>query len=166
MELTQMMSKDIKPLREKMHIEQNETCPVCTNKTPHEDTTLDHQHKLFKDQPIGVNGAGLIRGVLCFQCNALEGKIFGAFRRLGMHKKGIDPGEVLRNLADYLDRENLPLIHPKEKAKEPKIKKISYNKLKKVCTVKMPAYPKSGKLTKGLKDLFERFEVEIEYLKA
>jgi hypothetical protein len=166
MEIVQMKHKDIKEMRENLHKLQDHTCPVCKNKTPMEDTTLDHQHKLFKDQPLLENGAGMVRGVLCFQCNALEGKIFGAMRRLGMHKKGIDAGDILRNLADYLDRDNLPFIHPNEAPKEPKIKKTCYNKLKKVCTVKMPAYPRSGKLTKELKGLFERFNVEVEYLKG
>lgn len=161
-----LKSKDIKPLREKLHKEQDFICPVCEQKTPLSETTLDHQHKLFKDQPLGENGAGLIRGVLCKQCNSVEGKIFNSLRRMGMHKKDISFSEILRNLADYLERDNLPLVHPTEIPKEPKIKKTCYNKLKKVCTVKMPAYPKSGKLTKELEKLFIRFNVDIEYLKS
>jgi len=163
--MKQMKHSEIKPLREKIHAEQNFICPICKNKIPPEDTTLDHQHKLFKDQQIGEDGAGLVRGVLCFQCNAFEGKIASSFKRLGLHKKGVDISEMLKNLGEYLSRDNLPLIHPTEAPKEPKIKKTSYNKLKKVCTVKMPAYPRSGKLTKELKKLFERFDVEVEYLK-
>ena len=75
---------------------------------------------------------------------------------------------MLRNLADYLDQENLPYIHPTEKPKKKKKKKSSYNKLVKELKLidyrkKIPSYPKSGKLTKGIEELYSKCEVEPEF---
>jgi len=170
MELKQLKTSEVKNLREKLHKEQNEICPICKEKIEYSDTTLDHQHKLFKDQEIGENGAGLCRGVICRNCNSWEGKITNSYRRLGLHKKDISLPELLRNLADYLDQDNLPYIHPTEKPKDKKLKKSSYNKLVKELKnseyrKKIPVFPKSGKLTKELEKLFTEFSIQTEFYK-
>jgi len=135
-------------------------CPVCGLKTPFSESVLDHQHRLLKSDRIGENGIGQIRGVLCFQCNSWEGKIFNSFRRYGLHKKGVSITTLLRNLADYLDQEPLPLIHPSE-IKTKKVSKRNYKLLKKRYKglKKFPEYPKSERLTKGLKVLFDEHDI-------
>lgn len=46
---------------------------------------------------------GLIRGLLCSQCNVLLGKLENAFIRLGMHKEeGVSLIEVVIGLGAYL----------------------------------------------------------------
>ena len=159
-----LKQKDIKPLREKLHKEQNYICPICKEKIPLEQVTLDHQHKLFKDQLLSENGAGEVRGVLCFQCNSAEGMFFNKFKRQGLHKKDISYTDWLRNLADYLDQDNLEFIHPTEVPKKPDVSKSNYNKLKKAYLesnkkAKFPVYPKSKKLTKKLDELFCEFKI-------
>jgi len=63
-------------------------------------------------------------------------------------------------------------VHPKEAPKEPKVSKSNYNKLQKLYDKEpfvpkrkgqkkklMPKYPASKKLTKALKELFERYDI-------
>ena len=162
---TILKQADIKELREQIHKEQNEICPICKEKIHYSKTTLDHQHKK-KDEEIGHLGKGLIRGVICFTCNSAEGRILGVYTRQGLHKKDIEYTSWLRNLADYLDREKLPYVHPTEVPKEPNIKKSLYNKLKKEYLKtdrkkKFPDFPKSGKITKALKELSEEFDISL-----
>lgn len=167
-EMIYLKSKDVKELREKLHEEQNCVCPVCNEVTSHDSTTLDHQHKLFKSQELHENGAGEIRGVLCFVCNAFEGMVLSKYVRQGLHKKDISQSDLLRNLANYLERDNLPYVHPSEVPKPDKIKKQSYKKLLKVYAgkAKFPEYPASGKLTKRLKELFEEYDITPEFYKS
>ena len=159
MELRQLKQSEIKPLREKLYKEQDGICPILKQKININDATLDHQHKR-KGDPIGIDGGGLIRGVIHYLANVIEGKITNTYKRYGLHKF-ISLPDLLRNLADYLEQENLPYIHPSEKAKEKRLKKTSYNLLKKTYTgkAKFPPYPKSGKMTAPLKRLFERFDI-------
>jgi len=156
---------DIKKKREEIYEHQDRKCLICGETAGKDNITLDHQHKLFKNQPLIKDGAGLIRGVLCKVCNSWEGKIFKNFRRMGLHKKQLSLQELLRNLADYLDREKYLLIHPTEKPKERKISKRNYNTLKKIYIKsgqkkKFPIFPKSGKLTKPLNQLFVEFQID------
>lgn len=149
--------------RLELYKKQKGICFVCKRKVPFDKTVLDHQHKLLKSDEIGKNGTGLIRGVLCFQCNSWEGKIFNAYRRYGLHKMKRDIPTLLRNLADYLEQEKYPFIHPKE-IKKKIVSKSNYNKLKKAYREeghikKFPEYPKSKKITKALKVLFEEFNI-------
>jgi len=154
---------EIASKRLELYKEQKGICPICDKKIKAEKAVLDHQHKLLKSDELGIDGVGQIRGVLCFQCNSWEGKIFNSFRRYGLHKKGIPIPVLLRNLSAYLELENLPLIHPTE-IKKKIVSKSNYNTLKKMYSTvylkKFPAYPKSKKLTKALKALFEEFNVD------
>lgn len=65
-------------------------------------------------------------------------------------------------------------IHPTEIPQPKKLSKKNYNRCKKLYDNEMfipkrknqkkkpfPEYPKSGKPTKALKDLFERFEINL-----
>ena len=168
-ELTQLKSKDITRVREEILHFQHGKCALCHNPiTEKTGTSLDHQHRT-KTSVIGENGGGLVRGVLCRRCNVYEGKIWNNSKRFGLHD---DLPNWLRGLADYLEKENYPLIHPSEEAKEPKVSKRNYNKCKKLYNEEefipkrknqkkkpFPEYPKSGKVTKGLKEIFDKFEI-------
>lgn len=50
--------------------EQNDLCPLCDTGLKYEDACQDHSHK-----------SGLLRGVLCRNCNGIEGKIFNLANR-------------------------------------------------------------------------------------
>jgi predicted patatin/cPLA2 family phospholipase len=80
--------------------------------------------------------------------------------------------DFLYNLAMYLKAEQLPYIHPSHVQKKPKLMKSSYNKLKREIQqankylkkpIKIPPYPKSKRLTKKLKELYERFGIDPEF---
>lgn len=165
--LTQLEGKDLKKFRIKVHKKQKCKCPILNKKFPVEDMVVDHQH-MTKAETIGINGAGLVRGVIHRQANVLEGKITNAYKRYGLEKMMPLP-KFLRNLAKYLEQENLPIIHPSEKPKAPKLKKSSYNAIVRLARSngcrKIPPYPKSKKLTVALKALYETYGVEPEYYK-
>ena len=164
--MIQVQHKNLKKLRFKLYNKQNGICPLLKLKIPFKDAVVDHKHKTANEL-IGVKGAGLIRGVIHKSANALEGKILNNFKRLGLPKY-IDLPAFLRNLADYLEQEPLPLIHPNEKPKPKHLKKISYNKLRKAYTgtAKFPDYPKSKKLTMPLKRLFSEYNILPEFYKG
>ena len=166
----QLKTKDIQATRNKILKEdQDGKCALCkeliTEKTG---ISLDHQHRT-KNSEIGVNGGGLIRGVLCRRCNVFEGKIWNGSKRFGICE---NLSTWLRSLADYLDKENYPFIHPSEEKPEPKVSKRNYNKIAKLYKDEeftpvrknqkkkpMIEYPKSGKLTIPLKKLFDKYKV-------
>jgi len=165
-----LKSSEIRPLREKLHDTQGMVCPICKEVIPHSDMTLDHQHKLFKDQPLLEDGAGMIRGSICKLCNSWEGRVTNSFKRMGLHKKDGSFAEILRNLADYIEQDNLPYIHPTEKPNKKKLSKNCFKKLAKEYSNSKPnnlplVYPKSGNITKGLKNLFSKFNIEIVFNK-
>jgi hypothetical protein len=162
----QLKQKDIKALREKWHEDQSKICPLFGNEYSHDEMTLDHFHALKSDGPDEKTGRGLCRGSIHKQANAIEGKITNAFRRYGGDKH-IDLPTFLRNLADYLESNKShtdeKYIHPTEEPKSPKLMKSSYNKLVKAVNgkQKVPAY--TGKFTKGIERLFEKYKVEPQF---
>ena len=106
-------------------------CQICGKPLTSSDV-LDHQHMTSKEI-IGENGAGLIRGLLCSNCNVFLGKIENASKRFGIK----DLPSALQNIIIYLTQDNLPFIHPNE-SKRLKIpfKKSDYNKLVKFLKLK------------------------------
>jgi hypothetical protein len=168
-ELKQLMTKDVQRIRDEILSEQGGLCKLCEDEISEKTgVSLDHQHRT-KTSVIGENGGGLVRGVLCRRCNVMEGKIWNASKRFGIHDNLSD---WLRTLADYLDADNYHYIHPTEKPKEQKVSKRNYNKLAKLYKEEefipkrknqkkkpMPEFPKSGKLTKALGELFKRFDI-------
>lgn len=74
-------------------------CPVMGNRgfSP----AVDHCHQ-----------TGVVRGVISLEANSFEGRVRSAFRRHG-YKSNLSLSEVLRNLADYLDKPPLKIMHPK-----------------------------------------------------
>jgi hypothetical protein len=161
--MKQLKAKDLKALRERWHEEQDLICPLFGKKYPHEEMTLDHYHALKSEGPDENTGRGLCRGAIHKQANAIEGKITNAFRRYGGDKH-IDLPTFLRNLADYLEHNKMHTeekwIHPTEEPKPPKLMKSSYNKLVKAVNGKQKVPKYTGKFTKPIERLFEKYGVE------
>lgn len=156
-EIKILKHSDIKELREKLHAEQGEICCICGQKISYDEMTLDHSHK-------STGGSGLVRGAICRTCNSWIGKIENSFIRYGHHKKNVSISYMLRNVAEYIEKEHLPFLHPTEVPKRSVLKKRDFNKLQKLYVGKYPKrkpleYPKSGKLTKKIKVLFEEFDI-------
>jgi len=99
---------------------QGNKCPLCgsplRNQTTRKKPALDHDHD-----------TGFIRGVLCLNCNGMEGKIINAAKR-AIGKQG-DPVAWLAALVEYLKLHRLPqwsapgrrgLIHPTHKTENEK----------------------------------------------
>jgi len=75
-----------------------ERCPILGGRT--QDWVVDHDHK-----------TGMVRGVISRVGNSLIGKIENFLVSRGGQKPENFP-KILRNIADYLDRENLDILHP------------------------------------------------------
>lgn len=105
MGLRKLKASEVAQVREAIRTKrQKGICPLCDTKVAAAQATLDHDHT-----------TGLIRGVLCRNCNGIEGKIKNLVRRA---KRALSPDEWMRNLLDYhawhkTDRTNL--IHPSHK---------------------------------------------------
>lgn len=153
--IRQLKPTEVKKFRNYILKKQRYRCPICKNKI--NDPVLDHSHQKK------IGGSGLCRGVLCRTCNTFLGKMENNSKRYRISMSELPT--VLENCAVYLRKEHLPYIHPSEKPKEPKLKKQSYNKLKRVYDMKpaFPEYPASGKLTVKLDALFKRYEITPEF---
>ena len=179
-ELIQMQNKDIKPLKEKLWEENDKKCPLLGIEVSLDKMVLDHIHKL-KSEDLSID-KGTIRNALEFRANALEGKITNNWKRYfgsDESKHPISLPNFLRNLADYLEKGayiegDKAYIHPSEKKKEPNLSKKNYNKAKKLYNAEefvpkrknqkkkpMPEYPKSGKATKIIKEIFSKYNIEL-----
>jgi hypothetical protein len=178
--LKQMKASEVKSLKEKLWLKNNKKCPLLEVEVELDKMALDHIHKLVSEE--ASDQKGTIRNAIEFRANALEGKITNNWKRYfgaDESKHPIDLPTYLRNLADYLekgaycDEDGCYYIHPNERPREKKLSKRNYNKLKKLYEQEefipvrknqkkkpMPEYPKSGKMTKALSELFERFEIE------
>lgn len=165
--LRQLKQPELKKIRRYLHKKQGGVCPILNQPFPLSEMVVDHQH-MTKAENVGIDGAGLVRGVIQRQANVIEGKLTNAYRRYGLHKYDITLSDFLRNLAAYLEQHNLPYIHPNEKPKAPKLKKASYNKLRKLVgdDIKIPDYPKSQKMTAGLEKLFISHNLAPEYYRS
>ena len=151
-DLTQLKSSQLKALREELYKEQGNICLILKEHT--ENQVLDHCHT-----------KGTCRGVIDREINVFLGKIENNCKRYKVQPE--DLPRILRNIADYLEKDHLPLIHPTEAPKIPKLKKASYNKLKKEYKgkAKFPEYPKTGKITKVLEKLFAEYMITPEFCK-
>lgn len=164
MNLKQLKGSEVSTVREEILNEQNGLCAICKEViTEDSGVSLDHQHK-FQYETNGEDGAGLIRGVLCRACNVEEGKAWNSMCRYIQPKNVQERIDWLESLVEYYKKAPYPMIHPSEKTKEQKVSKRNYNKLKKEYSLsskkaKFPDYPKSGKLTKKLSELFNEFEI-------
>jgi hypothetical protein len=74
-------------------------CPLVEYKTSN--WVVDHNHT-----------SGLVRGVVSSEGNALLGRIENAFKRLSRGAKKASLPTILRNMASYLEQDDLQLLHP------------------------------------------------------
>ena len=149
-EILELKHKDIKPLRDVLIEYQNNICPICSNTI--ERPCLDHEHKK------GLGGSGLIRGALCSNCNAYLGKVENNTKRYGISIK--DLPKILTNISKYLLQPHLPYLHPSEVEKPKSLSKRFYAKVvrwAKQVGIKVPAYPKSGTLTKPIEKMYKKY---------
>ena len=110
----------------------------------------------------GLNGAGLIRGVLCRACNVSEGKIWNLLRRYEGLEHSADKALWLSKLIAYYEQGTTDILHPSERVKRV-LSKRNYNTLKRLRDkqgLKTPEYPKSKRLTKSLAKLFNEHQIE------
>lgn len=150
--LIQLNSRDSKKFRKKQWIKQKKQCGILKQEIKWEDTTLDHKHKLKSEKP-GPDYKGLVRGVLHFQANSLEGVITNKFKRFGLHKF-ISLPQFLRNMADFVEQPPVPpkYIHWTEKPERQRFMKSEYNLIKKYYfqihpkAKSIPEYPKAKKV--------------------
>lgn len=104
-------------------------CPLCRaalRQTTKKRPALDHDHS-----------TGLIRGVLCFNCNGMEGKVMNRATRAKGEGTAV---QWLRNLILYLDmHEEAPgeLIHHTFKDEEQK--RVARNKKARAVSAKLRA---------------------------
>ena len=159
--IIQLKQKDIKPLRDKLLLEQKGKCLIC-KKEIIKNACLDHHHKKR------IKGTGQIRGVLCSQCNVFLGKIENNASRYSITQENLP--NILQSIINYLNKPHLPYYHPSEKEKQSILSKRCFNKLLKAYSLKYPKrklieYPKSKHLTKKLEKLFKEFNIPIEYNK-
>ena len=173
----QLNAKSLKELREKWAKEQDYLCPILEIYSKDE-FSGDHCHSSKKDNTFTEEEGGCLRGCINFKANSFEGKVSNAYIRMGLRNL-IDLPTLLRNLASYyeenrLHAEDVLYIHPSEKPKEPILTKTSYNNLRKaildkgskVDLKKLPKYrDKKQKLTKTIKELFNKYNIEITYYK-
>ena len=173
----EMKQKEIRVLKEKLWLMNDKKCPVLGKAIALDKMVLDHAHKRNAEEYSPTKG--VVREALDKRANAILGKVENALKRTGLgYEEDFDLPTFLRNAADYFERgayvdeKGDMYVHPSEVPKEPKLSKSKYNKLQKlydkepfVPTRKgqkkkaMPKYPASKKLTKGLKELFERFNI-------
>lgn len=101
-----LKQSDISKVRSVIQKQQNDRCEICNIDLRTVVSCLDHDHK-----------SGKIRGVLCANCNGIEGKIFNLARRA---KRKVTESVFLYLLIDYwhtyskYPREE---IHPTHKTK-------------------------------------------------
>ena len=173
----EMKQKDIRVLKEKLWLMNNKKCPVLGKEIALDKMVLDHAHKRNDEEY--SSSKGVVREALDKRANAILGKVENALKRTGLgYEEDFDLPTFLRNAADYFERgayvdENGDMyVHPSEVPKEPRLSKSNYNKLQKLYDKElfvpkrkgqkkkpMPKYPASKKLTKGLKVLFEKYDI-------
>lgn len=163
-----LKDKNIKRLRERILKKQGGVCAICGREP--KIACLDHHHKKR------IKGTGLVRGVCCHSCNVLIAKSENNCIRCGIPQKELP--FILRKIADYLEQDHYPYLHPSEikKILPPTLMKRSYTKMiKKLKTMttkngkrkfRLPDYPKSGRFTNEMKTAFGRAKIPPDFYKT
>ena len=166
--MQQLKQKDIKKIRDELVKHNDGKCPVSGLDISNGDACLDHAHQ---DSEISETVEGQVRGVLHKFANSLEGSWRARYLRSGLANE-ITFEELLINMYTYLMEYREPMLHPSHAQKPRKLMKSSYNELKREVNnanrylkrkIKMPDYPKSKRLTKKLKELYEKFGIIPKY---
>jgi len=166
--LKQLKQKDVKPLREELVKKVGGKCPISGLDITNGDACLDHAHE---NSEFSETIEGQIRSVLHKYANSLEGAWRSKYRRSGL-KDVITFEELLINMYIYLTQCREPYLHPSHAPGPRKIMKSSYNELSRAIKnankylnkpIKIPPYPKSKRLTKRLKELYDIFGIYPKY---
>ena len=148
--------KELKTFRLRQFKLQGRWCPILEQQIRFKDSVVDHKHKRKEEQYGGPEGKGLIRGILHFQANVMEGKIVRLYKRYGL-SKFIGLPTLLRNIASYIEQPvSRPYyVHPSAipKVKKQTLKKVDSNRVFKYWKMihprrKLPTLSASGKVTK------------------
>lgn len=165
MKIQHLQQKDLANFRKKLLLKQKGKCLICKKEVVR--AVLDHSHVKR------IKGSGRLRGVICSSCNILLGKAENNSVRYGVSQKELPT--ILRAMADYLEKEHLPYMHPSEAPPIKRLSKRSYNSLIKeiikinnkqeIKLIRIPEYPRSGKLTLPLKKLYARLCMTPQFYK-
>ena len=82
-----LRAKDIPVVRTQIAYHQGFMCPICDVELTGKTMCLDHDHT-----------TGAIRGVLCLNCNLIEGKVKNLARR---GKRDLSPKEFIQSILRY-----------------------------------------------------------------
>jgi len=110
----EMKRSDIPKVKEILIKRQKYLCKICKRdlrELPSRDVCLDHSHVTWR-----------VRAILCRQCNALEGKFWRSFVRVGAKNKGIDYVEFLKGLIKFQSVKDTKWIYPPKPKKRRKKK--------------------------------------------
>lgn len=153
--------KEANALRLELLAGQDNICPVTGYYLTMENSALDHDHF-----------TGQIRGVLFSGANrVLQDR---QWVRYGIRKEGHIT--MLRRMADYLETEQLDVMHHSFQQRPPVVQVSSHKKLERLIMHdkgRLPSwwgYVYSGrkkvqKLSKRLKALYEKYNIEPEFYK-
>jgi len=168
--MTPLTQKTLKEFREKRLKENEFKCALCGRTITQEEAVVDHIHGTHKSMYPETNK--LVRDVICRDCNVLLGKIENQYLRSSKeYKASVDLPTFLERASAYIrkysDIENFieKLIHPTE-WKTPVIKRSNFAKFRKEVKSKLGVdieYPKSGKVTKKVKELADKIGWEFEF---
>ena len=100
-QLNEVMTNSLCGFRVKLYNDQKGLCAILKTPIPFEKLVMDHKHKL-KTQIPGPRGRGLIRGLIDFRTNSLEGIFLRKFKKSGLLGE-IEFTDYLRSLADFID---------------------------------------------------------------
>lgn len=109
--MNRIKTKDIPKVKAKLLKQQGGCCVLCKMPiTEDKDKCLDHCHV-----------TGVIRAVLCRNCNAMEGKVFNCARRAKRNRR---PDQWLNDVLWYWNKYNAispnALLHPSHKTADEK----------------------------------------------
>ena len=110
-----LKAKDIPTTRLRLMHMQGGTCLLCNIPLANNNPCLDHDHQ-----------TGRIRGVLCGNCNGIEGKIFNLARRA---KRERTPAEFVASVLSYWEAAEMypyDILHPAHRT--PDEKRVLRNK--------------------------------------
>lgn len=103
-------------VRKAIYDKQSGVCPLCGEAMPFASTCLDHDHT-----------TGRVRGVLCRNCNGMEGKLKSIVNRA---RRGKPPAHYLGRVIQYWikhEEDQWGLLHPLHKTDDEK--RLRTNKL-------------------------------------
>lgn len=140
MELKFISSGKLAEFRKEQWEKQNGICPVTGKYMDFDDCVVDHLHKK-KSEKLGINGKGMVRGVIHRNVNSAEGSAHSSYVRRGVSS--------LMGYADYLialgnfiknpPLSHLNLVHPTE---APKMDTFGKREFKRLIKYWPQMYPK------------------------